>query len=308
MRKGNTKSSTPTVSIVIPVLNDQEFLGRCINSAISQTSRPLEIIVSDNCSADESFEIARTFSSSVRVVQPPVQLAMFSHFNFAIQQASGEWVVLLSSDDELCPIFVEKMSKLAAKPNVALVRGGVRYVDSQGSSTGVSRLLSVSRRQTWPKNFTSQFCGPRGALCSTLFSHAAFDSVGGFDETLQLAADWALWLSLAPFGEFVRTSHIVSNYRSNYRSSLHAERITSFFDDYLKIFTSSIPRVSHMMNFPVDGQLDRPMRNFLVSHLEDARKLLSAEAYAYCIQVSKDILINFDIDPDFLESRPSSFS
>lgn len=98
----------PTISIVIPSYNQAEFLEECLESAYNQTLAPLEILVIDDGSKDNSLEIARRYEfrefpgieSPVRVI-PQVNKGLPSARNTGIMNASGDYILFLDADDKL---------------------------------------------------------------------------------------------------------------------------------------------------------------------------------------------------------------
>src|SRR5208282_3082860 len=99
------KSATakPSVSILIPAYNAQEWIANTLRSAIAQTWEPKEIIVVDDGSADQTFAIARQFESdAVRVVTQRNQGAAAAR-NHAFALSRGEYIQWLDADDLLAP-------------------------------------------------------------------------------------------------------------------------------------------------------------------------------------------------------------
>jgi glycosyltransferase involved in cell wall biosynthesis len=103
----------PLVSIVIPTYNQQEvYLRQCIESAIGQTYKNLEILISDNHCNNGSSEIFAEYAakdSRVRIVKPQAFLSMADNFAFAYENVKGEYICPLSSDDILYPEIVETL-------------------------------------------------------------------------------------------------------------------------------------------------------------------------------------------------------
>ena len=98
----------PTVSILIPVFNREEFLPDCIQSALSQKYTDFEIIVVDNASNDRSWEIAKDFAlndSRVRVFRNDVNVGPVRNWQRCLDEATGEYAKFLFSDDLMLPDF-----------------------------------------------------------------------------------------------------------------------------------------------------------------------------------------------------------
>lgn len=123
----DTGAAEPTVSVVIPVHNGARYLAEAIESVLAQDHRPLEVIVVDDGSTDESAAVAAAFGPPVRVVQQAQQGASAAR-NHGAAVAQGEWLALLDADDCWLP---EKLSlQLAAHfadPGVEIINGGVEH-------------------------------------------------------------------------------------------------------------------------------------------------------------------------------------
>jgi glycosyltransferase involved in cell wall biosynthesis len=99
----------PKVSILIPVFNREAFLDDCIRSALSQVLTDLEVIIFDNASTDRSWEIANNFARSdsrVRIFRNDVNIGPVRNWRRCLDEANGEYVKFLFSDDLMLPDFL----------------------------------------------------------------------------------------------------------------------------------------------------------------------------------------------------------
>ena len=123
--------SQPLVSIVIPTYNQRaEFLRASVKSALNQTYPDIEVVVSDNHSTNDVPQVLAEFSDPrLRIVHPPKHLGMVDHFVFAGDQARGEYMSFLSSDDLLYPDWLESLlPMLVAHPDVSFGFGEIENV------------------------------------------------------------------------------------------------------------------------------------------------------------------------------------
>src|SRR3990167_5315453 len=91
----------PTISVVIPCFNMQEYLSDAIDSVLSQTVKPHEIIIINDGSTDHSLDIAKSYESQgVRVISQ-VNKGLSSARNTGLMNATGEFILYLDSDDML---------------------------------------------------------------------------------------------------------------------------------------------------------------------------------------------------------------
>jgi len=139
-------SQTPLISVVIPTRNRAHLLRSAIQSVLWQTFDDYEVIVSNNCSADNTAEIAREVGGErIRYVEPDRVLSMPDHWEFALDHVEGQYVAYLCDDDAWAPTALEKVSNLLTSESAQLVvlSSGVYYapnwLDASLRNTAVFR-------------------------------------------------------------------------------------------------------------------------------------------------------------------------
>ena len=148
MRSGGRMSerSAPRVSVVIPAYNAAMYLQETLRSVLEQDCRPLEAIVVDDGSADNTAEVARSFGPPVRILVQPHAGAGAAR-NAGVAAAQGEWLAFLDADDLWTPRALSRLADLlAGNPSLDLVSGQViefrRTADGQvAEGPPVSGLL-----------------------------------------------------------------------------------------------------------------------------------------------------------------------
>lgn len=124
---GSMRPGSPLVSVVTPVHNTAAYLGECIESVLAQTCPRFEYIIVDNCSTDDSLEIAKHYAARdqrIRVFTNTKRLAAVENFNHALRFISREsrYTKLIFADDWIYPECVERMIQVAdAAGSVGLV-------------------------------------------------------------------------------------------------------------------------------------------------------------------------------------------
>jgi glycosyltransferase involved in cell wall biosynthesis len=115
---------TVTVSFVVPCYKLAHLLPGCINSILSQTYRNFEVLIMDDCSPDNTAEVANSFQDDrIRHIRNDKNLGAFRNFNKGIGLSHGKYVWLISADDYLRrPYVLELYVKLMDEnPNVGYV-------------------------------------------------------------------------------------------------------------------------------------------------------------------------------------------
>ena len=89
------------ISIIIPTLNEEEYLPKLLESIHEQRFKDLEIIVADAGSKDKTVEIAKKYS--VKVFPRPNNLMLNVNKNYGFTKATNEWILNLDADERVTP-------------------------------------------------------------------------------------------------------------------------------------------------------------------------------------------------------------
>jgi glycosyltransferase involved in cell wall biosynthesis len=112
----------PYFSIVVPTLNRCDTLKYTIDTIIDQDYESFELIVSDNCSSDQTESIVRAAQKkcvNIKYIKPSRTLSMSQHWEFAIKYVLGKYVAFVGDDDALIPdglVVSEKLLKETGEP------------------------------------------------------------------------------------------------------------------------------------------------------------------------------------------------
>ncbi|WP_081913807.1 glycosyltransferase [Glycomyces sp. NRRL B-16210] len=118
----------PSLSIVIPVYEAEDYLAGCLDTIVGGEEDRLEIVVVDDCSPDGSRAVAERYAEGdrrIRIVSTPRNAGSGPARNFGLAQASGDYVWFVDADDELKPGAVDRVLKavtVAEAPDVVLVQ------------------------------------------------------------------------------------------------------------------------------------------------------------------------------------------
>jgi glycosyltransferase involved in cell wall biosynthesis len=179
---------SPLVSIVIPCFNYGHFLGAAIESVLAQTHQPIEVIVVDDGSTDDTQAVARRYP--VRVLsQPNSGICVAANAGFAA--AKGEFVARLDADDCLAPTYVEEtLAALRNHPEADLAYTECSYF---GARTGTYSIEAHNPETLAERNYIH---------ASALMRRTALLQVGGYNLNMSGGRyeDWDLWLAFAEAG------------------------------------------------------------------------------------------------------------
>jgi glycosyltransferase involved in cell wall biosynthesis len=125
----------PIVSIVMPTLNSRTYLTERMQTILAQTLTDWELIVVDSYSTDGTWELLQDYArrdSRLHLSQAPKE-GIYPALNRCIQQATGDYVYIATSDDTMLPTCLEVMvGALNAYPNCDICHTCLKVIDAQG--------------------------------------------------------------------------------------------------------------------------------------------------------------------------------
>lgn len=126
----------PVCTIAIPVYNREELVKGAIESALAHKRPDLRVLVIDNCSTDNTYEVAKSYGSDPRleVVRNDSNLGLFGNFNRCLELSTGDYVCILCSDDRHREGFIDAAIKaMEANPSAGIVTGHQRMIDEHSA-------------------------------------------------------------------------------------------------------------------------------------------------------------------------------
>ena len=112
----------PLATVVMVVYNSERYIAEAIESVLCQSHENLELLICDDCSTDNTWNIIQGYSDSrIRAFRNPDNIGEYPNRNQAIELAKGEYLIFIDGDDLLYPHGLEFMVRmLEAFPNSAM--------------------------------------------------------------------------------------------------------------------------------------------------------------------------------------------
>ena len=159
----------PTISVIVPVYNTEKYLHRCIDSILTQTYTDFELLLIDDGSKDNSGKICDEYTEKdkrVRVFHKP-NGGVSSARNLGLDNAQGEWIIFIDSDDYFLPNAIEILLRNAIKHKTSLSIGNL-YMERGGNKTKTRTAYKEGIIQDNFKAWYFNICIPNQG--STLYS------------------------------------------------------------------------------------------------------------------------------------------
>lgn len=207
------------ISVIVPTYNRAHLILDALNSVHAQSYRPLELILVDDGSLDDTAVVVQTWASeweaedfSVRYIRQPNQGGNPAR-NHGIQAASGSLIAFLDSDDIWHDKKLEKQAAiLLANESTGGVYCGLQHVFMESGS------VQAPSPRIYPKGdlLHQMLVHDVTAPTSTYLVRAhVFEQVGYFDEQLQARQDWDMWIRLASRYEIGVVPEVLVDFREH---------------------------------------------------------------------------------------------
>lgn len=215
--------SSPTVSVVIPTFNRAQCVREAIESVLSQSIRPDEIIVVDDGSTDHTADVLSEFGDTITVVRQPNR-GVSEARNAGVRHAKGEWIAFLDSDDVWLRDRMAVLHRDIRNTDAGVHVANVGIVESTGHMRDHFELQGFTcasdraeRHETVCRKMTYYPC-----IIGVAVRREWIVATGGFDATMSFVEDLDLLYRLIFRGPWLVTSAIVAAVRrvSNPRDAL----------------------------------------------------------------------------------------
>jgi glycosyltransferase involved in cell wall biosynthesis len=206
----NAARTSPLISVIVPCYNYGHFLAEALES-ISSTSLPVEIVVVDDGSTDDTPDVVATFETPCDLKFVRQQNAGLSAArNRGLRESRGRYVVFLDADDRLAPGALEIGAlNLDEHPEAAFVFGRCMLMDVNGElqTTPLQpRIVRDVYRELLRRNYI-------WTPAVVMFRREAVERAGAFNPKINAAADYELYLHIARHHPVWDHGQVVAHYR-----------------------------------------------------------------------------------------------
>jgi len=215
------------VSVIIPTYNRANMIKRAIDSVLRQTYQYFEIIVIDDGSNDDTYQVVQSINDSrIRYIRLDRTKGAAAARNEGILQANGELIAFLDSDDIWMSKKLEMQVNTFLNDDVGLCYTSILLIDEKGKVVGKHKATHSGYifKKLLKKNII-------GSASSVMVKRNCLDKCGLFDESLTHREDYDLWLRIAKHYKTasVRKTLTIQYVHNAFRLSTDfSKRITSY--------------------------------------------------------------------------------
>lgn len=208
------------VSVVIPTYNREDLIEDALNSVFAQNYRPIEVLVVDDGSTDQTESVVQHWSQQAGILSEDFRLRYIRQQNaggnparnHGIREAKGNYIAFLDSDDTWQAEKLAKQAPLLAETDTGAVYCGVQHMNFDTGS-----VLEPAKR-TYPQGWLLDEMLVRDVTAQTsayIVRRDVFQQVGNFDEKLQARQDWDMWIRIAEKYKIAAVPEVLVNFREH---------------------------------------------------------------------------------------------
>ncbi|MFR2395697.1 MAG: glycosyltransferase family 2 protein [Parasutterella sp.] len=243
-------SEAPLVSILLPSYNHEKFIGETLTSLLNLDYSDLELILVDDGSTDNTFDVIERFKGALEkkfcrvVILQNKHNGLGQNLNEMLNLVRGEYVFTCASDDMVCPHSVRILVDFLDKnPNYVLAVGDNAFIDASSSPCKVIfngkccttlgqklNLDSICSRNKFGDYYEllKQNHVPNGYLVRK----SSYDATSGYSFALE---DWGMNLQLSKLGKFKYFPLVLFKYRLHRKNTIFSKeyttKIKSFYEE-----------------------------------------------------------------------------
>jgi glycosyltransferase involved in cell wall biosynthesis len=275
----------PLVTIAIPTYNRaNSFLKASLNSAINQTYQNIEIIVSDNCSTDNTESVVKSFNDRrIRYFRQKENIGAIPNTNYCLHQAKGVYFTQLHDDNLIDNDFIEICLKsVNYSSDIGIIRTGTRIIDSEDNV--LREYPNMAKGLSPGAYFRAYFSGATASyLCSILFNTKRVREIGGFHSKYNILEDVMAEIKIGiKYGRY-DIQEIKASFRRHDSALTLAGKVRDWCEESL-ILIDLMCELAPENQTHIRGEGKRAMSSFnyqLASKIKSPRERFNAYLYVF---------------------------
>ena len=199
--------STSLVSIVLPIYNGEKYMRQSIESVINQTYKNWELIIIDDCSSDNTPEIAKEYANQdnrIKYYRNETNLKLPRGLNRGFSLSKGEYLTWTSDDNLYLPTAIERMVHTLKKDNSDFVFATCDVINEEG------KVIEIIKA---PKDYKQAIVGGNFVGACFLYTRKVYEAIGEYNPDCFLVEDYDYWLRIFARFEVSNIQDVLYQYR-----------------------------------------------------------------------------------------------
>lgn len=243
--------STPLISICVITYNSSKYVLEALESAKLQTYQNIELIVSDDCSTDNTVQLCRAWIEKnkerfirTEIVTAEKNTGIGKNCNRGIFKASGQWIKLIAGDDALMETCIEDyVIAIRQNPSYYFFHSQcakykelfINIYKMPVSKIFPNEIFRKNEDYTLQQQYENLLLSSSIDACTTIYHTDLLKSLGGFEEKISKSEDWPTFLKIVQKGyKFYFLDKVTVKYRVNSSSVFSGSSKNSIFPLFYK--------------------------------------------------------------------------
>ena len=234
------------VSVIVVTFNSSQFIIETLESVSKQTWKEIELIITDDCSEDNTIEVCLNWINEnknrflrVEIIKPEKNTGVPANANRGLYAAQGDWIAFIAGDDTFKPNHIkDNMIYIATRQEIKVLLSKIEVYQDTFKPQNLIKITPedaynpnsiVAPGRSADSQYRMLLLFDRIHYTPSLFiNRETLISVGGYDERLRMLEDYPLWLNLTKNGHKL---YFMDKVTVNYRR--HSKSINNTVKDHL---------------------------------------------------------------------------
>jgi glycosyltransferase involved in cell wall biosynthesis len=232
-----TMNKQPLVSVLIPSYNSGKYLDDSVGSILVQSYSNWELIISDDCSTDDSFQIAQKYASKdkrIKAFKNAKNLGISGNMNKALKQCNGKYIAILDADDWSYPYRLkEQVEAMESNEKIVACSGWFDICDEELKVKYTKDLPESNEEIRKAMKRYMPLIHP-----GTMWRSSALFKTDLYPEYLNVGHDYKITIDISDHGELYNLQKPVIKYRVR-EKSITGEKLfdTELVTGYLQLYS-----------------------------------------------------------------------
>jgi glycosyltransferase involved in cell wall biosynthesis len=259
----------PKVSVCVPAYNASRTIAQTLESILAQDFEDFEVVVVNNCSDDDTYDLVRSFDDSrIRLESNGETVPITDNWNKVVRLSTAELVKIVCSDDLIAPQCLSVQVDTMRDDGVAMVASKFNIIDDNGAPMsahlGIPQLEGMCTAEAALRTFVRKLPDDIGPSAAFMFRRSHYNRTGGFRNDFVYTMDIDLWAQLCMNGKFYGHSQPLATSRaSTFNYSSRTSTVSKLVD---------IVRFNHSIGREFSNQVRKT--DIVVGDLHVARRAL----------------------------------
>ena len=257
------------ISIILPVYNGERYLEESIESVIMQTYDRWELIILDDCSSDNTPEIAKCYAEKdrrIKYIRNESNLKLPRNLNKGFSMSKGDYLTWTSDDNMFLPNALEKMITVLKEEKTDFVFASCRIIDDNGKEIEYIMVDDSSRKR---------IVGENSVGACFMYTRKIYNEVGEYNPNLVLVEDYDYWQRICGKYKYSIITEILYKYRWHENALTSTMKQEVFYTNLRKTLKKNI---GDFKNIDFEGKF------YYYRGLEKCRKELGESITSLFIQ------------------------